>query len=64
MTKQELINKIEQGGKYTKVRIDKDNQVTGMLIDEAHRYNKHNNTGGRRYIGNAIDPDMLRDYED
>jgi len=64
MKKLELINKIEDAGKYTKVRIDKDNQVTGMLVDEDYRYNAHTNTGGRRYIGNAIDPDLLRDYDD
>jgi hypothetical protein len=63
MKKKELINKIENAGKYCKVRIDRANNVTGMLVDEDYRYKPHTNTGGRRYIGNANDPDLLRDYK-
>jgi hypothetical protein len=55
MRKQELIKKIEARGKYCKVRINGDGEISGMLVDENYRYNAHTNTGGRRYLGNFDD---------
>jgi hypothetical protein len=63
MTKAKLIKSIEANGRYCKVRIDAAGQVTGMLSAEDHPYSERTNTGGRRYIGQYGDPDLMRDYE-
>ena len=63
MSKAELTRAIEVSGRYIKVRIGADGQVTGMLAAEDYRYHKPSNTGGRRYIGQFSDPDLMRDYE-
>jgi hypothetical protein len=64
MNKRQLIDRIEDAGKYHKVRIAKDNTITGMLVNEDYRYDIHTDTGGRRYIGQANDNDLLRYYDD
>jgi len=63
MNKATLIRKIEDAGRYCKVRIASDGRVTGMLVSENYRYHKQSNTGGRRYIGQFGDDDLMRDYE-
>jgi hypothetical protein len=64
MKKASLIRAIESNGRYCKVKIAADGQVTGMLTSEDYPYNKRTNTGGRRYIGQYGDPDLSRDYPD
>jgi hypothetical protein len=51
MTKISAIRKIEEVSNYTKVRIDKNGKVTGMLESENYRYHSASNTGGRRFLG-------------
>ena len=63
MSKAELTRAIEDAGRYCKVRIDSKGEVTGMLAAEDYRYHKPSNTGGRRYIGQYGDSDLMRDYE-
>jgi len=58
MTHREIINKIESKGQYCKVRIDKQGEITGMLVDEDYRYEPRTNTGGRRYLGHANDVNL------
>ena len=58
MTHTELIKKIESKGKYCKVRIDKNGEITGMLVDENYRYKPRTNTGGRRYLGHSNDVNL------
>lgn len=53
MKKTQLIKKIEESGKYVKVKIAKNGEVSGMLAAENYRYRATTNTGGRRYIGNT-----------
>lgn len=55
MKKTQLIKKIEESGKYVKVKIAKNGEVTGVLATENYRYRATTNTGGRRYIGNITD---------
>ncbi|MFA5379710.1 MAG: hypothetical protein WC455_28385 [Dehalococcoidia bacterium] len=62
MNKAELIKAIEDAGRYCKVRINSKGEVTGMLANEEYRYHKPSNTGGRRYIGQFGDNDLMRDY--
>jgi fructose-1,6-bisphosphatase/sedoheptulose 1,7-bisphosphatase-like protein len=62
MRKAELIRRIEESGKYCKVRISTDGDVTGMLVDEDYRYHKATNTGGRRYIGRFGEAELTRQY--
>ena len=63
MSKAELIRGIKENGRYCKVRIDSKGAVTGMLAAEDYRYDNRSNTGGRRYIGQYGDKDLMRDYE-
>jgi hypothetical protein len=63
MRKAELTRVIEDHGRYCKVRIDSKGKITGMLAAEDYRYDTPSNTGGRRYIGQYGDPDLMRDYE-
>ena len=62
MKKRELIEKIEESGKWVKVKISKGGEVTGMLADEDYLYNMATNTGGRRFIG-WVD-DLTREYSE
>jgi hypothetical protein len=64
MTKAELMRKIEDAGRYSKLLIDEDGQITGMLVDEDFPYQIATNTGGRRYIGQYGDETLMREYED
>jgi hypothetical protein len=51
MRKAEVARMIEDRGTYCKIRVAKDGQVTGMLVDQDHRYDPKTNTGGRRLVG-------------
>ena len=63
MTKAELMRKIEDAGRYSKLLIDEDGQITGVLVDEDFPYQPATNTGGRRYIGQYGDETLMREYE-
>jgi len=62
MKKTEMIEKIERGGKYVKVKIDKTGEITGMLADEDYSYQPGSNTGGRRFLGDFYDPQIIEYY--
>jgi len=55
----EIIEAIEVKEVYCKVKIDKEGEITGMRIDQDYRYDTATNTGGRRYIGNVNDIDLM-----
>jgi len=55
MTKTELIEAIEDDGRYYHVKIGRDDIVTGILIGEPSHYHSATNTGGRRVLGKATD---------
>ncbi len=63
MTKAELMRRIEAAGRYAKLLIDEDGEITGMLVDEDFPYQAATNTGGRRYIGQYGDEALMREYE-
>ena len=60
MSKAEMIRRIEDKGIYCKVRIDAGGMITGMLVNEDHRYDPFTNTGGRRFIGHMSE--MIHEY--
>jgi hypothetical protein len=64
MTKAELMRKIEATGRYTKLLIDEDGEITGMQVDEDFPYQPATNTGGRRFIGQYGDEKFMREYKD
>ena len=64
MTKAELMRKIEDAGRYSKLLIDEDGEITGVLVDEDFPYQAATNTGGRRYIGQYGDETLMREYEE
>ena len=51
MTKKELIEAIEDDGRYYHVRIDTCGKVTGVPIGESPHHHTATNTGGRRFLG-------------
>lgn len=59
--KTEIKREIEKTGKWCKVRIDRDGEVTGMKSSEDWRYSSKTDTGGRRYVGNIYDK-SFQDY--
>lgn len=61
-TKSSLIRAIEERGKYTKVRINKNGEITGMLESEDYRYHSASNTGGRRFIGYFNETQLMEEY--
>jgi len=63
MNKVELMKRITDAGKYCKLRIDADGEITGMLVDEDFPYQPATNTGGRRFIGQYGDEQLMREYE-
>lgn len=67
ISKAELIRRMENDTQYTyyKIKINKIGEITGMRRDQDWTYNKMTNTGGRRFVGQYGDYNMMEpfDYE-
>lgn len=50
MTKKDLIQAIEDDGRYRNVKIE-GGKVTGVPVGEPSHYHSKTNTGGRRFLG-------------
>ena len=57
------MKRITDAGIYCNLRIDTDGAITGMLVDEDFPYQPTTNTGGRRFIGQYGDEQLMREYE-
>jgi hypothetical protein len=64
MTKAELMRKIEDAGRYSKLLIDEDSEISGMLVDEDFPYQPATNTDGCRYIGQYGDETLMLEYKE
>ena len=62
MKKVKIIRAVEDGGKYCKVKISSNGEITGMLVEQDHRYCPQRNTGGRVLIGYDDDKFLLARY--